>query len=514
MDDFLQFVNKTPTPYHFVQYAREILLNNGFQELNDSEPLPEIFPDKGFIVRKERTLICFSFGSEESIVGFCAHSDSACLKLKYNYSKSQFNTNLPRRKSTRKEEEICKSKYPEMLRLSMYGSGLWHTYLDRDLRVAGSVVYTDKQNINEVNENLIDEIKDDNFGNLPIVKTRDVKIDLEDLNESDLKEVKFKLVDSETGIAVIPNLSMHLAAYQAFAPNFHPELHFNAMFGSFPSQTKTMGLKSYIASLISTDESQIIDWDLRFVDANPAISMGDLIFGGRLDDLSSCYAGLKALIEPRNKKSYPTQIFAVFDHAEANHRGVFNAKSEFLNSIIECIYKKYYFLKSSQNQLPNSENYAKVDFLSPSYLSYCLNIKNRSVLLSCNNDYGMNPNYHVMTNESIQSQLGKGPFVRATNSSQISNDIIGRSITEDAASTLYQTLQIRIIPSRGSEQATFGPFLMERTGIRTIDIGLPILALHSIREVMNFNDLQLLMRLISCLFSNNCLLEFYCNDYK
>ncbi|OHT07206.1 putative M18 family aminopeptidase 2 [Tritrichomonas foetus] len=404
MEDFLQFLEECPTPYHFIAYSRRVLGENGFVELKEKESFPDPLPEKAFLVRDERSIIAFTQGGRQSVIGLCVHCDSPCFKLKPNYQ--QMVNNVP------------------VIRLAMYGSGLWHTFCDHDLKVAGIVL----------------------------------------IREKDGKLIQ-KLIDSKQPIAIIPNPAIHQVYKQSTNPTFEPE-NFNALAGNIQ-------LKQYVASLLGIEENQIIDWDLRFVAAQPATSMNDIIFSDRLDNLSNCYAGLKAIIEPReNSKS--TQIFAAFDNEEIGNSCRYGAKSDFLTVVLESLFK------------------------GTKYLS----IKNNSLLLSCDNGHGTHPIYGSPSDQKNPCELGKGPVVKATTRSSLATDSIGISILKLASEKVGQNLQVQIAPNNQSSGLTMGPVVQFKTGIRTVDFGCPMTSMHSIRELINWKDVESITELIKNIYMN------------
>ncbi len=121
---FINFLNKSPTAFHVVDSAKQLLREAGFSELKMSESWKTEPLGKYFVTKNESTLVAFSIGGNYmngngfAIVG--AHTDSPCLKLKLVSKKS-------------------KQDYLQV-GVECYGGGIWHTWFDRDLSVAGRVL--------------------------------------------------------------------------------------------------------------------------------------------------------------------------------------------------------------------------------------------------------------------------------------------------------------------------------------------------------------------------------------
>ena len=121
MHEFLQFLEHAYTAYQAVGCAREILKRHGFEELDERLPWDVRPEGKYFVVRGGSAVIAFTGG--DAAQGFkivASHTDSPCLKLKENATLSDGN-------ATR-------------LNTEPYGGGLWYTFFDRPLRLAGRVV--------------------------------------------------------------------------------------------------------------------------------------------------------------------------------------------------------------------------------------------------------------------------------------------------------------------------------------------------------------------------------------
>lgn len=126
-NDFVQFNNASPSPYHAVAEASRRLVQQGFTELSETDSwIGKIaVGQKYFITRGGSSLVAFTIGKSLTpetayfkIVG--AHTDSPCVRL------------APVSKLTSEDFHLAY--------IQTYGGGLWHTWLDRDLIVAGRVL--------------------------------------------------------------------------------------------------------------------------------------------------------------------------------------------------------------------------------------------------------------------------------------------------------------------------------------------------------------------------------------
>jgi aspartyl aminopeptidase len=127
---FIEFVNGCPTPYHVVQQSRELLLAKGFKELDEQAGLEVKASDsrKYFFTRGGSSLIAFVLpvgyssqgGGARGIRAVGSHTDSPCLRLApHSLIEGQL----------------------QQFNVVTYGGGLWGTWFDRDLGLAGRVLF-------------------------------------------------------------------------------------------------------------------------------------------------------------------------------------------------------------------------------------------------------------------------------------------------------------------------------------------------------------------------------------
>ena len=124
-DGLAKFLDASPTPFHAVSEMSYLLRDAGFSELSESDDWSLVVGGKHFVTRNESSLIAFIVGAEPlnrsgiKMVG--AHTDSPCLMVK-------------------PQPEINKQGFIQ-LGVEVYGGALLHPWFDRDLSMAGRVVY-------------------------------------------------------------------------------------------------------------------------------------------------------------------------------------------------------------------------------------------------------------------------------------------------------------------------------------------------------------------------------------
>jgi aspartyl aminopeptidase len=260
---------------------------------------------KYYFIRGGTTLIGFSVGLNFSSASgvftvFGAHTDSPCLKIK---------------------PVTCFKKLDALvLNTQPYGGGLWHTWFDRDLGLAGRLV-----------------LKTENgFGT--------------------------KLFRIDRPIARIPNLAIHLTTgseRENFAPNLQE--HAKAIISMDPSFINTEAtteeekevsphippsLLRLLALEANIDPSSIEDVEMQLIDVQPATIGGasdELLFGGRLDNLCSTYQVLRSLIDASNSNDNNNteqsniKMALLFDHEEVGSSSFNGAGSNMFVDTLKVI---------------------------------------------------------------------------------------------------------------------------------------------------------------------------------
>jgi len=276
VQDLLEFINVSPTPFHAVAETVRRLEAQGYRRLDEAEPWEIVAGDKVYVVRGGGSVAAFHLGSapcQEAgfhLVG--AHTDSPNLRVKPN-------------------PELKEAGYGQ-LGVEPYGGVLLHTWLDRDLSLAGRV---------------------------------------------SLADGSARLVDFGRELLRVPSLAIHLNR------KVNSEgLKLNAQKHMAPIVTLNdlggMDLRVLLAEeLGDVKANDVIAWDLMAYDVQPATRSGvsrEFIHAGRIDNLASCHAGLSALLAAEREVQV-TRGVVLYDHEEVGSRSAQGAASDFLRSCLQ-----------------------------------------------------------------------------------------------------------------------------------------------------------------------------------
>lgn len=473
---FLDFVNQSPTPYHVVNTVKKTLKSNGFEELSERSNWAGLIKknSKYFVTRNASSLIAFTVGGQyQPGNGFAmlgGHTDSPALRIKPISKQS-------------------KNGYHQ-IGVEIYGGGIWHTWFDRDLSVAGRV-----------------------FVNYP-----------------DTGKCVAKLVKIDRPLLRIPTLAIHLTKDRYTKFEFNKETQFKPIAGLIDSSKETTEkatggccegeklsdeefhsvksaierhnteLLDLIAEQLSIEPSQIEDFELILYDTQPSCLGGlknEFIFSPRLDNQVTCYCATEALInsvtDDKLTKSTGIQIMSLFDHEEIGSLSAQGADSSFLPNIVERLTKL----------TANPE----VDLKSELPSSYFLTTMAKSFIISSDMAHGVNPNYSENYESYNCPQLNQGPVIKINANQRYVTNSAGIVLMKKIGNLSRVPLQLFVVRNDSPCGSTIGPMISAKLGVRTLDLGNPQLSMHSIRETCGSLDIEKLVSLFESYFENYHSLE-------
>jgi aspartyl aminopeptidase len=208
----------------------------------------------------------------------------------------------------------------------------------------------------------------------------------------------------------------------------------------------------------------ILAWDLMAYDVQPAGLGGagqEFIQAARLDNLASCHAATTALLSSGDTTDF-TRGIVLYDHEEVGSRSAQGAASDFLRSCLQRL----------SGDLPE-------DF----YRAIA-----HSFLVSADMAHAIHPNYADMHEPKHQPLLGAGPVIKINVNQSYATDGESWASFERWAEEADVHTQRFVVRSDLGCGSTIGPITAAELGIRTVDVGNPMLSMHSCREVAATSD--------------------------
>lgn len=214
--------------------------------------------------------------------------------------------------------------------------------------------------------------------------------------------------------------------------------------------------------------SNIIDFDLYLADASPACTFGvndEFISSGRLDDLSMVHAGMQALLQSGEEIPRVTQVLAIFDNEETGSQTKQGAGSPFLASLIERIVMA---------QGGTLEDYHR-------------SIE-KAFMISADNAHAWHPNYSEKYDPTNHPVLGGGPVIKFNAAQKYASDAVSAAIFAGICEKACVPFQRFVNHSDVAGGSTLGNILASSLPLRGVDMGNPLLAMHSCRETAAVRD--------------------------
>ncbi|NEK87403.1 M18 family aminopeptidase [Blastococcus saxobsidens] len=414
-DDLRAFVDASPSPSHAVAELARRLTAAGFTELAETDSWAPA-PGAGHFVVRQGSIVAFRVGSgtpaETGLRLVGAHTDSPTFKV-------------------RPRSDVRQSGY-RLVGVEPYGGGLWHTWLDRELTVAGRVV---------------------------------------------LRGGRTALVRLPGAPLRLPSLAIHLDRAVREGLTLDPQRHLVPVWSQ--ELDEEPGLLAALADAAGVAPGDVVGHDLVLADTQPSARAGadgTWVAAPRLDNLASCHAGLLALLAaPAGER---TQVLVCNDHEEVGSGSMSGARGSFLEDVVTRLA-------------------AAADPGDPQAAQRAIA---RSVLVSSDMAHAVHPTRYDRHEPAHQPRLGGGPVLKLNaNQAYATDATTGGWFTErcEEAGVPVQAFVTRADLPCGS---TIGPLTATRLGIATVDVGAPMLAMHSCRELTSALDVpHMVGALTACL---------------
>jgi aspartyl aminopeptidase len=224
--------------------------------------------------------------------------------------------------------------------------------------------------------------------------------------------------------------------------------------------------------LAQASPADLLAFDLMLYDPQPAAVSGlrgEFIQAPRLDNLASCHAGVSALLAAASEPPPAhSSVVVLYDHEEVGSRSAYGAAGPLLADALERAVGGW---KGSE----------------PQGLSRALA---RSLLISADMAHAVHPNYADRHEPGHRPRLGGGPVIKRNSDLAYASDAVGIGHFASLCARLGIEPQWFVTRSDIACGSTIGPITAARVGIRAVDVGNPMLSMHSCREMAGSADVQ------------------------
>lgn len=278
---------------------------------------------------------------------------------------------------------------------------------------------------------------------------------------------EYKLVNIRRPILIIPNLAIHLNRNINDGVALNKQKDMLPLLGLISEQMeKGNYLLNTIALELGVKIEDIIDFDLFLYEFEKGCIMGlndEFISSSRLDDLSMVYAGLKAITGAEAAEA--TNVLVCFDNEEVGSSTKQGAASPMLSSILERI----------------------VVALGKGREDYFRALAN-SFIIVADSAHAVHPNLNEKYDPTNRTMMNNGPVIKISSNQKYTTDSNSSAVYEAICKLAKVPVQKFVNRSDEVGGSTIGPISSTQMDIRSVDIGTPILAMHSIRELGGVKD--------------------------
>lgn len=336
------------------------------------------------------------------------------------------------------------------LGVEVYGGALLNPWFDRDLSIAGRVTFVSAQG-----------------------------------------KLASGLIDFKRPIAVIPSLAIHLDREANSGRTINPQKELPVIITQLGENEDISFREILKAELRETysgvDVTKVLDYELCLYDVQSPSYLGlnnEFITSARLDNLLSCYIGLSSLLnavnddEANELQGKPSCMLVCSDHEEVGSQSAEGAQGTFLLNVLERLY-------------PDSQQRGKVI--------------SESMMISADNAHGVHPNFADKHDNNHGPLINEGPVIKVNANQRYATNSETSSIYRHLSERLNLPYQSFVVRSDMGCGSTIGPITASSIGVRTLDIGVPQFAMHSIREMIGSKDAFTLHKVLTQFYQEESL---------
>jgi len=282
-------------------------------------------------------------------------------------------------------------------------------------------------------------------------------------------KLKDVLIDAQKPLAIIPSLAIHLDDKANKDKTINKQTDLCPILTTNDDFEFDEFLRWQLSKVGVLDVKEVYASELSFYDAQKASFVGlhnDFIASARIDNLLSCYVGMLSICSVDASKP---MLFVASDHEEVGSDTTSGAGGSFLEDTLKRIFNTH-------------EEYVKM--------------ARSSMMVSVDNAHAIHPNFPSKHDTNHSPHINKGVVIKVNANQRYASNSKTISKFLNSASNASQSTQYFVTRSDMGCGSTIGPITASKTGIDTIDVGVPTYAMHSIRELCGSDDAYTLYKIL------------------
>jgi aspartyl aminopeptidase len=222
-----------------------------------------------------------------------------------------------------------------------------------------------------------------------------------------------------------------------------------------------------LGNQLDVNPDSILDYDLSLYINEPGQFIGinkEIIKAPRIDNLAMAYASMMAITEDKRDKGI--NVVACFDNEEVGSKSKQGVDSSLLRTIMERIFHAY-------------------DKTTEQYLRVLPN----SFFVSADGAYAVHPNHTDKNDPTNQCEMNKGVTIKMNANRSYATDTETAAVFQQLCAEIDIPVQKYVNHSDMLGGKSIGSMIESQIGIRGVDVGAPMLAMHSAMEYVGTDDL-------------------------
>ena len=289
--------------------------------------------------------------------------------------------------------------------------------------------------------------------------------------QNEAGQVCSSLINFERAIASIPSLAIHLDREANSKRSINAQKDIPPIL--MRSEDKSADFRAMLLAELKRQKplikaEKILDYELSFYDVQPPAVIGfnqDFIASARLDNLLSCYVGLQSLLTTDEQNC----VLVCNDHEEIGSQSAAGAQGPMLKSVLRRLLA------------------SEADFVRA---------MDCSMMISIDNAHGVHPNYADKHDGNHGPLLNQGAVIKINANQRYASNSETSSLFRSWCEAAEQPVQTFVVRTDMSCGSTIGPITASELGVKTVDIGVPTFAMHSIRELAGSLDAYSLYKVL------------------
>ncbi|MFG3314685.1 M18 family aminopeptidase [Streptomyces albidoflavus] len=296
-----------------------------------------------------------------------------------------------------------------------------------------------------------------------------------------LRDGRDVLVNIDRPLLRVPQLAIHLDRGANDGLKLDRQKHMQPIWG-LGDDVQEGDLIAFVAEEAGVDAADVAGWDLMPHPVEAPAYLGrdrELVAGPRMDNLLSVHAGAAALAAAASGELPHIPVLAAFDHEENGSQSDTGADGPLLGSVLE---------RSVHARGGSPEDRARA--------------LAGTICLSSDTGHAVHPNYPEKHDPTHHPRANGGPILKVNVNMRYATDGSGRAVFAEACEKAGVPFQNFVSNNAMPCGTTIGPITAARHGIKTVDIGVAILSMHSARELCGADDPFLLANALTAFLEN------------